>query len=294
MRQGFFNFLIAVHLKTHFDARLSTSKEYILPLVRQLEGRNVFDPSSENRYPQLLGPVVSILPVMQAEKIRRDVMGGKLGKTVPNGEVTAAGQRLLPPAINFGQLKEEVMHSLMVATHNAVMSCRDFIGGDSLNHFEPLLKIFDTLFVIGLMTDADVVEILKLLHPTAFDEQFSPLAHSKSRGKPAAGDPASKKIVVCKGLPEIELAERVKIQLVNILEHLCDVQLRHRIESLISFSASFVRDLQKDQCRRYMEIKQTDMPPAEAARRTKEFRCPPKEQMVRSFVAFEHFWYWHF
>ncbi len=30
-----------------------------------------------------------------------------------------------------------------------------------------------------------------------------------------------------------------------------------------------------------MEIKQTDMPPSEAARRTKEFRCPPKEQMFR-------------
>lgn len=28
-----------------------------------------------------------------------------------------------------------------------------------------------------------------------------------------------------------------------------------------------------------MEIKQTDMPPAEAAKRTKEFRCPPKEQV---------------
>lgn len=150
MRQGFFNFLIAVHLKTHFDARLSTSQEYILPLVRQLEGRNVFDPSSENRFPQLLGPVTSILPVMQAENIRRDVMSGKLGQArQPNGEVAAPGQRLLPPAINFGQLKEEVMHSLMVATHNAVMSCRDFIGGDSLNHFEPLLKLFDTLFVIG-------------------------------------------------------------------------------------------------------------------------------------------------
>lgn len=32
-----------------------------------------------------------------------------------------------------------------------------------------------------------------------------------------------------------------------------------------------------------MEIKQTDMPPAEAARRTKEFRCPPKEQV---FILF--------
>ncbi len=31
----------------------------------------------------------------------------------------------------------------------------------------------------------------------------------------------------------------------------------------------------------YMDIKQTDMPPAEAAKRTKEFRCPPREQMFR-------------
>uniref|UniRef100_A0AC34GFB5 Uncharacterized protein n=1 Tax=Panagrolaimus sp. ES5 TaxID=591445 RepID=A0AC34GFB5_9BILA len=62
---------------------------------------------------------------------------------------------------------------------------------------------------------------------------------------------------------------------------MCDIQLRHRIESMVSFCEGFVADLQQDQCRRYMDIKQTDMPPAEAAKRTKEFRCPPKEQMFR-------------
>lgn len=30
---------------------------------------------------------------------------------------------------------------------------------------------------------------------------------------------------------------------------------------------------------RYLDIKGTDMSPAEAARKTKEFRCPPKEQV---------------
>jgi hypothetical protein len=30
MRQGLVNFLIAVHLKTHADARLSTAKEWVL------------------------------------------------------------------------------------------------------------------------------------------------------------------------------------------------------------------------------------------------------------------------
>jgi ryanodine receptor 2 len=53
-----------------------------------------------------------------------------------------------------------------------------------------------------------------------------------------------------KGLTEIDVAEGVKIQLCNILEHICDIQLRHRIESLISFAEGFVSELQQDQCRR--------------------------------------------
>merc|ERR1719320_321993 len=38
-------------------------------------------------------------------------------------------------------------------------------------------------------------------------------------------------------------------------------------------------DLQVDQLRRYIEIKQSDMPSAVAAKKTKGFRCPPREQM---------------
>ena len=38
-------------------------------------------------------------------------------------------------------------------------------------------------------------------------------------------------------------------------------------------------ELQVDQLRRYVEIKQSDMPSAVAAKKTKEFRCPPREQM---------------
>ncbi len=38
-------------------------------------------------------------------------------------------------------------------------------------------------------------------------------------------------------------------------------------------------ELQTDQLRRYVEIKQSDMPSAVAAKKTKEFRCPPREQM---------------
>lgn len=69
------------------------------------------------------------------------------------------------------------------------------------------------------------------------------------------------------------------MQLCSILQHMCDIQLRHRVESLIGFGDGFVTEVQTDQLQRYLSIKQTDLTPAEAARKTKEFRCPPKEQV---------------
>jgi len=75
--------------------------------------------------------------------------------------------------------------------------------------------LLDSLLIIGLITDEELVEILQLIHPTSFgsnkihNDTFTPVA---------------------KGLADIELAEGVKLQLVSILEHLCDIQV---IEHLI-------------------------------------------------------------
>ncbi|KAL3078921.1 hypothetical protein niasHS_014703 [Heterodera schachtii] len=261
MRQGLINFLIAVHLKSHADARLSTAKEFVIPLVNDLMNKNVLVAADSDQYPQVLGPTVSILPVMKYQAVRNNF--GTM--STHNGAANFADLRLLPPELNFGKLRDHVMDSLKVCVHNAVMSCRDFIGGDNLSHFGPIMKLFDTLLVIGLITDSDVVEVLRLIHPNSF----------------ADAKELEKNVRPRKGLAEIGLAEGVKLQFVAILEHICDIQARHRIESLVAFSDTFVVELQQDQCKRYMEIKQTDMPPAEAAKRTKEFRCPPKEQMHR-------------
>ena len=64
-----------------------------------------------------------------------------------------------------------------------------------------------------------------------------------------------------------------------LLHHLNDVQLRHRVEYTISFAQGYMGALQTDQLRRYVEIKQSDMPSAVAAKKTKEFRCPPRDQV---------------
>ncbi|XP_021344375.1 ryanodine receptor-like [Mizuhopecten yessoensis] len=78
----------------------------------------------------------------------------------------------------------------------------------------------------------------------------------------------------------------VLLQMCRILQHLCNLQLRHRVESIISFSDQFVGDCQNDQLRRYQEIKQSNLSSAVTARITKEFRCPPHEQM-RNLLAFK-------
>ena len=82
-----------------------------------------------------------------------------------------------------------------------------------------------------------------------------------------------------KGLLHMKMAEGAKLQMCYLLHHLNDIQLRHRVESIIAFSHDFVGDLQADQLRRYIEIKQSDLPSAVAAKKTREFRCPPREQM---------------
>ncbi|KAJ8959408.1 hypothetical protein NQ318_022098 [Aromia moschata] len=90
-----------------------------------------------------------------------------------------------------------------------------------------------------------------------------------------------------KGLLSMKMAEGAKLQMCYLLQHLCDIQLRHRVESIISFSYDFVGDLQTDQLRRYIEIKQSDLPSAVAAKKTREFRCPPREQMNAILCKFK-------
>ena len=82
-----------------------------------------------------------------------------------------------------------------------------------------------------------------------------------------------------KGLLQMNIAEGVKLQLSYVVHHLLDIQLRHRVEYIIAFACDYVGEVQADQLRRYVGIKASDLPSAVAAKKTREFRCPPREQM---------------
>lgn len=66
----------------------------------------------------------------------------------------------------------------------------------------------------------------------------------------------------------------------HVLQHLCDCQVRHRIEAVVAFSDDFVACLQDNQRFRYNEVMLAlNMSAALTAKKTKEFRSPPQEQV---------------
>ena len=65
-----------------------------------------------------------------------------------------------------------------------------------------------------------------------------------------------------------------------MLHSLCDYVLRYRVESIVNFSSEFVREVQVDQKKRYAELKESSLPSAIIAKKTREFRCTARDQML--------------
>lgn len=137
----------------------------------------------------------------------------------------------------------------------------------------PLIKLTDRLLLVGVIIDEDIEKLLLMIDPETWDPTYNKEGKDEHR----------------KGLLTMKMAEGAKLQMCYLLHHLCDIQMRHRVESIIAFSHDFVGDLQADQLRRYVEVKQSDLPSAVAAKKTREFRCPPREQMnaILSFKNME-------
>ena len=70
-------------------------------------------------------------------------------------------------------------------------------------------------------------------------------------------------------------------QICELLHYFCDCELKHRIEAIVSFSDSFVSKLQYNQKFRYNELMLAfNMSAAITAKKTREFRSPPHEQVT--------------
>ncbi|CAG0880143.1 unnamed protein product [Darwinula stevensoni] len=253
LRRGFYDLLIALHLESFANTRELTQNEFLVPL----------SPNLQQLYEG--GSLTHSLHSVNFESIRPQMVTSEINYN------PSTVKTLSTPYIEVEELREFVMEALEDAVVRNQVHTRDPIGGSNENLFVPLLKLCDKLLLIGELREEDIIQILIMIDPETWDPEFDKTGKDEHR----------------KGLLSMNLAEGVKLQLCRLLHHFCDIQLRHRVESIVSFARDFIPQLQSDQLRRYIEIKQSDLPSAVAARKTREFRCPPREQM-NAILAFKN------
>ena len=255
LRQAFFDILIALHLESYVNTVEITQKEFIVPMTEELD-ELYSDPDMGNSLRSLA--YTSIRPQMV---------------TCPITDDFSVIKELYLPEFDLDTLREFVMEALETAVQVNQVSNRDPIGGTNQDLFVPLIKLLDKLLMAGVLSDEEVARMLIMIHPQTWDENFDCSGKDEHR----------------KGILDMKIHEDVKVEVCVLLHHMCDVQTRHRLESIVSFGHGYMGDLQTDQLRRYIEIKQSDMPSAVAAKKTKEFRCPPREQMntILNFKSIE-------
>ncbi|XP_072031407.1 LOW QUALITY PROTEIN: ryanodine receptor 2-like [Amphiura filiformis] len=262
LRIGFHKLLISLHLETAANARLSTQDEFIVPMV----STKIYEEGHEDSTPVGEGHFLKrALSTTKGVSIRPRLSYDS-GSSYPGASKNLQPD-LGPPLFSLDILKKHVIHLLSLAVDHGMAHGRDPIGGSYNDLFVPILMLADKLLVTGEFDDEDLKQLLILIDPTTFDDTYQ-------RG-------ISDKL----GLLQMQLDEPVKLEMCSLLEHLCDSQLRHRVESIINFSDDFVAECQADQLRRFMEVHMTDMPPIVAAKKTKEFRSTPYEQM-RMLLSF--------
>ncbi|XP_033253281.1 ryanodine receptor-like [Drosophila miranda] len=245
LRQGFYDLLIALHLESHATTMEVCKNEYITPLGTELKELYADEEMQHS------------LRSLVTESVRPQLRMTQITEPIPDID------QLYSPKFPLEVVRQFVMEALKDAVEINQVHNRDPIGWTNENLFLPLIKLTDRLLLVGVLTDEDVQKLLVMVDPETWDAKFEKEGKDEHR----------------KGLLTMKMAEGAKLQMCYLLHHLYDTQLRHRVESIIAFSHDFVGDLQTDQLRRYIEIKQSDLPSAVAAKKTKEFRCPPREQM---------------
>ncbi|XP_033127881.1 ryanodine receptor 2-like [Anneissia japonica] len=258
LRMGYHDLLISVHLETLCSARKMTQDEFIIPLGVNCGKVYECDADNEPRSHS----IKRALSTTQNTSIRPSQL------MTDDNDTPVKSTETSPPPFNRLLLKGHIIQCLTESVSHGVSQSRDPIGGSYNNLFVPLLRLCDCLLVMGEIDDEDLKQLLILIDPTTFDDTY------------VSG------VSTHIGLLQMHLDEPVKLEMCYLLQHLCDSQLRHRVEAIVNFSDDFVAECQADQERRFQEVSSADLPPIVTAKKTKEFRSTPIEQM-RMLLSFK-------
>uniref|UniRef100_A0A3P8SE98 Ryanodine receptor 3 n=1 Tax=Amphiprion percula TaxID=161767 RepID=A0A3P8SE98_AMPPE len=282
LREGFYNVLISIHLETAKEARLMMNNEFIIPVTDETRSIKLF-PDESKRH--------SLPGVSLSTSLKPRVNFSPVG--IIN---TKRHQFLYSPQIPLGILKEKAISMLTEAVQGGGIHIRDPVGGSVAYQFVPILKLIGTLLIMGVLTSEEVRLILLLIDPNVFGEakeneevkgdevavagEKEEVSKNEEKAVEAGEEETKESKPPIKGLLEKSLPESVKHQMCELLHYFCDCELKHRIEAIVSFSDSYVSKLQYNQKFRYNELMLAlNMSAAVTAKKTKEFRSPPHEQI---------------
>ncbi|XP_053094371.1 ryanodine receptor 2 isoform X7 [Pangasianodon hypophthalmus] len=294
LRTGYYELLIDIHLSSYATARLMMNNEYIVPMTDETKSITLFPDEQKKRHGLPgIGLSTSLRPRMRFSS-------PNFVSAVTAGNGSGGSDRFqYSPEFPLETLKNRTMEMLTEAVQEGSLHVRDPVGGSTEFLFVPLIKLFYTLLIMGIFHNGDLRAILQLIEPSVFSQHsreegraVSPVRETDHGERRTEGGPggeeeeSGKRKVPKEGLLQMKLPEPVKLQMCHLLQYLCDCQVRHRIEAVVAFSDDFVANLQENQRFRYNEVMQAlNMSAALTARKTKEFRSPPQEQinMLLSF-----------
>ncbi|XP_064421057.1 ryanodine receptor 3 isoform X3 [Latimeria chalumnae] len=275
LRSGFYDLLISIHLETAKEARLMMSNEFIIPVTDETRSIKLYPDKSKKHGLPGVGLSTCLKPCLHF--------------SAPCFISLSEECQHFSPQIPLDILKTKALTMLTKAVQSSGHHIRDPVGGSVEFQFVPILKLIGTLLIIGVFSDDDIKQILLLIDPHVFGEQKEEAEEkpekeevTKNEEKAVeAGEEAVKETKpFVKGLLKKRLPESVKLQMCELLHYFCDCELRHRIEAIVSFTDSFVSKLQFNQKFRYNELMQAfNMSAALTAKKTREFRSPPQEQI---------------
>ncbi|KAF7669099.1 hypothetical protein LDENG_00247690 [Lucifuga dentata] len=295
LRSAFYQLLIEVYLSSHTTACLMMNHEYIVPMTDQTRDITLYpNPANgigRNKPPQgipSIGCSTSLKPrihfrspcFVKMNEIEED--GDKSNGSGVSIETASAES----PAIPLGILKDLTVEMITAAMWAVGQGVRDPDGGSIELLLVPLIRLFYTLLVMGVFGDADLQRVLSLIEPAVFAIRADEENEEEKSSDDECEKDNNKYDTPKQGLLQMKLPEAVKLELCQLLSYLCDCQVRHRVEAVVAFSDVFVGHLQENQRFRYDEVmKALNMSAALTARKTKEFRSPPQEQinMLLSF-----------
>uniref|UniRef100_A0ABM5FAI2 Ryanodine receptor 3 n=1 Tax=Pogona vitticeps TaxID=103695 RepID=A0ABM5FAI2_9SAUR len=275
LRSGFYDLLISIHLEYSKEAKLMMNNEFIIPITNETRKIRLFpDETKRNGLPGV-GLSTCLKPDFKF--------------STPCFILSHEDHRKPSPEIPLGMLKSKAINMLTEAVYCSGAHIRDPVGGKVEFQFVPVLKLIGTLLVMGVFDDHDVKQILLLIDPCVFGEpkeetiektEKEDAAHVEEKAVEAGEKAVHKMKTPVRGLLQTRLPESVKLQMCELLNYFCDCELKHRVESIVSFADTYVSKLQYNQKFRYNELMQAlNMSAALTAKKTKEFRSPPQEQI---------------